>query len=337
MKQLTAIFLMFCFGYGFVHAQVVSLDKNELEKRGDQYERIEAFYENGRLVKEIRYPKQVIDTLADFGSPIGRWSRKTFIYPLTQGDTIDIEVTERKGKKLRPVRATAVKTKAFKTRLPVLTTGPHSLIINSRKKLGKRFCQIKLIRYGKIVPEIYLPPAPDESESESTSNAASDQPSIRIVTDSIFNLLIDTSFMVASVLDIERPSTIQILLEANKLMGKDTVLQSWQHWIGVGSQAIAGYEELIKIVPPSLGMPPGGLPLVAQLKKEKVDFPPVSVKDMQSTRKSLRASGSTTLQEQFFFTNKNTVNFYPVRLIAVGLYTSKRTELVPKEKTTKVE
>ncbi|MEM9820742.1 MAG: hypothetical protein AAF985_06705 [Bacteroidota bacterium] len=324
--------------YGLGFSQEVTLDKNELEKRGDQYERIEAFYEEGRLVKELRYPKQEIDTLANFANPIGRWSRQTFTYALTEGDTIYIEVTEKKGKKLRmisfiegenSVRATANKAKFFKARLPIVTTGPHSLTINNRKRIGKRFCQVQLIRYAKVVPEVYIPPAP---EPEPTPVG----PITRTVIDSTFNLLIDTTFRLASVLDIEHPSTIQILLEANRLIGADTTLQSWQHWIGVGDQAIAEYETLISIVPPSLGMPPGGLPLAAHMKNEKVAFPRPTIQEVTNTRKSTQ-SGNHLLQEQFYFTNKNTVNFYRVRLIAVGLYTSKRTEPIPKEKTTKVE
>ena len=318
-----------------VRTSIRQLSGAQLGELGKKYSRIEEYYENFRQVKEIRYPHQEVEKLADTTVivTIPRLSSEKYTYNLTAGDTIDLEVHCFRNKNLKKrrkfkmasfiegessVRASRVKSDSLVAKnLPIYLTGPHTLEIDNSWKVKNRYCTIELTRRSKVVPEVYLF-VPDTTYHEDSTLQ-------ELVVDTVLSPLIDTTVSVAAVLDLDHPSTASVSFVTQNLelqANSDTLYSHYIYWIGVGAESIAAYDALAQEIPKGTVPPDLSPPLAAYALDKITQLPDSNIEEVTVNGKSVTKGAIFTgnTKDAFHFINKNTVNRYPIRLVAIAVY-----------------
>lgn len=295
MKRVLILFLLLygtvAFGYrselcnSFINIDTlirIDLNGDTIAEIYDKQNRLLEKYVNGFIAEKRIWPSPDTIVLADLVVKVSQLTKPEYKYPLQKGDTVVIQVCEKKRRKLKQVdfiqgdkgnRFSAVKIDSVLWRDIIEEEGEYKLKVHNFLSLFKRVCCIKAIRIPEVIPEVTKYVRDTLTLLDSISKVVS--------RDTFLVPILDKTIYLPPVRDIERlPYHIEqfdLPVKADSLGS----LKTWAYWIGVGNASKKQYNDLESSVPATWSKPGVSIPLGAFILKKDIILPSKKNKEVK--------------------------------------------------------
>jgi hypothetical protein len=200
---------------------------------------------HGQLIREYEYPSSKTVEVAEFKVKISRLKTEQFTYDFLAGDSVIVEVKAIRGGKFKKisftkgessVRAATYKTRKFTTSFHIDSAATYTLEINNEWGIRARFCKVSVKKTPKIIPRIYTIEYDTLIQVDTFTEVTS--------VDTVLVPLVDETMNVSAVLNIESSPFASTSFNLPIETDENGVFTYWAYWVGIGQNAIDGYMQL---------------------------------------------------------------------------------------------